>query len=502
MTTAFRLDVRPGKAAGPFALGAPLPEVVQLMRKEGMAFRRAELLFAAPRSRGGHAPLEPQPAHDTLLLAGSLRLRFSAVSQRLKAVEVRCPAAGLALEYLGTALPGDASLAAVVSAMSSTGLRRPGSLARDGRSYALLYPGVAFVFAVPERAVAAAKAWGRRARHRGDGDGDGGDRSGDAALPPGLEADRSFRLSRVLIFCGRAPEWPPAEPPALPGDPYFERVDVRPGRGVAFARRGAEVTFASTAQDVLADLGAPDKVFVRADTRATHAHHLPPHAVAAAAGSPSLGGDDSDASTASVSPSLRALRTPPQRGVAKRPPRAEDRAAQRRREEAAAAASAPDYFYNYFALGVDVLFDGVSHRARKIVLHANAPSSPDFHRYHRCAYHLPAGPRRVPEAGREVGGGGRSPLLMTASTSSAVAGGDGGAGEAPDAAAIGPATRWDDVRRMLGDPGQPLVASPPGAAAARYYAYPGALFHVTHSGEVATVTLCEPGDDWDASWWP
>ena len=39
------------------------------------------------------------------------------------------------------------------------------------------------------------------------------------------------------------------------------------------------------------------------------------------------------------------------------------------------------YFYNYFDLGVDLLFDGLEHRVIKIVLHTNFPSHHDFYRY-------------------------------------------------------------------------------------------------------------------------
>ncbi|CAG8807823.1 33886_t:CDS:2, partial [Racocetra persica] len=47
-----------------------------------------------------------------------------------------------------------------------------------------------------------------------------------------------------------------------------------------------------------------------------------------------------------------------------------------------------DYFYNYFHLGFDVLFDGVSHRCKKIILHGNVPGHYDFQRYKRCPYKI------------------------------------------------------------------------------------------------------------------
>eukprot|EP00929_Paragymnodinium_shiwhaense_P026604 TRINITY_DN15795_c0_g1_i2.p1 TRINITY_DN15795_c0_g1~~TRINITY_DN15795_c0_g1_i2.p1 ORF type:complete len:459 (+),score=86.21 TRINITY_DN15795_c0_g1_i2:455-1831(+) len=52
------------------------------------------------------------------------------------------------------------------------------------------------------------------------------------------------------------------------------------------------------------------------------------------------------------------------------------------------ARSGPDYFYNYFNLGLDVMFDGSTHLAKKIVLHTNPPSHERFSRYSRCFFEL------------------------------------------------------------------------------------------------------------------
>lgn len=51
-------------------------------------------------------------------------------------------------------------------------------------------------------------------------------------------------------------------------------------------------------------------------------------------------------------------------------------------------AAGPDYYYNYFHLGVDVLFDGRTHLVKKIILHANPPTHERFSRYSRCFFQL------------------------------------------------------------------------------------------------------------------
>jgi len=43
-----------------------------------------------------------------------------------------------------------------------------------------------------------------------------------------------------------------------------------------------------------------------------------------------------------------------------------------------------DYFYNYFDLGLDVLFDSQRHTIKKLILHTNTPHHHEFNRYAKC----------------------------------------------------------------------------------------------------------------------
>jgi len=47
-----------------------------------------------------------------------------------------------------------------------------------------------------------------------------------------------------------------------------------------------------------------------------------------------------------------------------------------------------DYFYNYFTLGIDILFDGKTHTVTKLVLHNNYPGHYDFNIYYRAYFEL------------------------------------------------------------------------------------------------------------------
>ncbi|KAK9511260.1 hypothetical protein O3M35_005849 [Rhynocoris fuscipes] len=47
-----------------------------------------------------------------------------------------------------------------------------------------------------------------------------------------------------------------------------------------------------------------------------------------------------------------------------------------------------DYFFNYFTLGLDILFDAKCHKAKKFILHTNYPGHYNFNIYHRCEFLL------------------------------------------------------------------------------------------------------------------
>ncbi|XP_041375935.1 UPF0183 protein C16orf70-like [Gigantopelta aegis] len=48
-----------------------------------------------------------------------------------------------------------------------------------------------------------------------------------------------------------------------------------------------------------------------------------------------------------------------------------------------------DYFYNYFTMGVDILFDATTHLVKKFILHTNYPGHYNFNMYCRCEFKLP-----------------------------------------------------------------------------------------------------------------
>ena len=126
--------------------------------------------------------------------------------------------------------------------------------------------------------------------------------------------------SRMWVFAAESPSF--RQPCAALPDPP-DPVVIRPAVGVELRSRA--LRFGSMPQDVFSDFGPPEQVYVK-DVDAVRIH------------------------SARVAPSRF---------------------------------SGSDYYYNYFHLGLDVLFDGRTHLVKKVVLHTNPPTHEAFSRYAR-----------------------------------------------------------------------------------------------------------------------
>ncbi|PIA55971.1 hypothetical protein AQUCO_00700350v1 [Aquilegia coerulea] len=120
-----------------------------------------------------------------------------------------------------------------------------------------------------------------------------------------------------------------------------------------------------------------------------------------------------------------------------------------------------DYFYNYFTRGLDILFDGQTHKIKKFVLHTNFPGHADFNSYIKCNF-LIYGGELFPE-------GNASKHCIT------------------------PSTKWEQVKEFLGDCGRAAIqtqgstSNPFGSTFV--YGYQNVAFEVMKNGYIATVTL-------------
>ncbi|BHF77682.1 hypothetical protein SprV_0602079100 [Sparganum proliferum] len=115
-------------------------------------------------------------------------------------------------------------------------------------------------------------------------------------------------------------------------DLIYQELCVNPNRDPPVQRFSACVAFGDTVQDVLSALGSPSRIFYKTEDKMKI--HLPQ--------------------------SYRQIR-------------------QRH----------SDYFYNYFTLGLDVLFDAHTHTVVSFVLHTNLPGEYTFNTYYRCMFEIP-----------------------------------------------------------------------------------------------------------------
>lgn len=154
--------------------------------------------------------------------------------------------------------------------------------------------------------------------------------------------------------------------------------------------------------------------------------------------------------------------------------------------------TAVDYFYNYFHLGFDVMFNGQSHTVQKIVLHTNFPGSKDFNIYVKCNFtigvnqflnrHHPHGSdnrdkKREREEDDEEGD--------TEEDKNAV----------ETEGVITPDTKYSQIQQYLrGEPcSKPLVNDTTSAnnpfGGTRFYAYANCIFEIMKNEHINSVTL-------------
>ncbi|XP_045455824.1 PHAF1 protein CG7083 [Melitaea cinxia] len=133
---------------------------------------------------------------------------------------------------------------------------------------------------------------------------------------------------------------------------------------------------------------------------------------------------------------------------------------------------ASDYFFNYFTLGMDVLFDARTHQVKKFVLHTNYPGHYNFNMYHRCEFELNIQPDRC-----------ESNALV----------------ESRGAVSITAYSKWESVSRALRVCERPVVlnrasstntTNPFGSTFC--YGYQDMIFEVMSNNYIASITLYQP----------
>jgi len=248
------------------------------------------------------------------LPSDGITLRFEPGSQRLSKIEVY-DVPKVKLFYSGTTFSAPEVTATFNLIYQLFGPSFPGDYNNELHSYFLHYPGLSFQFPIPAKF---------QSLYAND-------------LPLEFPDGTTPVIKRVFVYGGvdmKSPVPPPLNDLQFPY--YFEPIRVHVNQYVEFSLRNKRLSFKSTPQDVVSELGSPNRVFYKeVDKMRIHAS-----------------GDSS------------------------------------KLVDTISGTGCADYFYNYFDLGIDILFDAQKHRIRKFVLHTNFPGHIDFNQYMKCNFHV------------------------------------------------------------------------------------------------------------------
>ncbi|RIA92291.1 hypothetical protein C1645_765441 [Glomus cerebriforme] len=338
------LSIVPGKSLGWFRLGASIWDIINFLREQIRIIPSVDLKY------DDEAPISTDVFLS--LPANGIHMRFDGSSQRLKSVQVS-DFSKLRLTYQDSEVSSGKVAPSFLSIYKIFGPTYPGELDGEKKEYTLNYPGVSFVFPIPEEYISSYIS--------------------SSDLPMELPNGTSPLLSRLYTFHG--PNFRNSVAPPLHKSVNSDGIGIDGGEFgevesvVAELKRGIIINFLSrnnsnnvsteiilnvtTPQDLLVDIGSPLRTFFKEEDK------MRIHSEDSNANDATERGDGEDLNSS-------------QNGV----------------ESLSREEDSVDYFYNYFHLGFDVLFDGVTHRCKKIVLHGNVPGHFDFQRYKRCPYKI------------------------------------------------------------------------------------------------------------------
>jgi len=294
------LELIPGKSAGFFVLGMSVSEAIAFIQQKNKVISHAELKYN-----------ELDPIATDILLdlnEDGVMLRFEPKTQKLKSIIIY-DVTRVILLYNKSVFNSPEEAPTLVSTSETFGLTHPGEYDPTTQIYYLHYPGLSFTFPIPKKYEALYM--------------------NSNEIPPMEFPNRTTPVAnKIFIYVGNKIQTPELPPHPIPNSLYFEETIVKIGSGVEFIGRKSNITFESTSQDVISELGPPNKIFYKEEDKMK-------------------------------------IHTSSYNGL-----------------------GCQDYFYNYFNSGIDVLFDIRTHKAKKFILHTNFPSHHEFNRYVKCNFRI------------------------------------------------------------------------------------------------------------------
>ncbi|KAF9915699.1 hypothetical protein BX616_005579 [Lobosporangium transversale] len=354
MAQRLDLSIAPGKHLGWLRLGMSLWDIIRLLRDQAALIPAVELKYSEE---------DPFAADIVLKLASNgIELRFEPYLQRLKLIHVY-DFSRLRLTYKGGEVCSSKALPTFLLINQLIGPTFPGEFDSSNNLYTLSYPGLSLVFPIPEKHTLLYQTSADLPIEFPDGNTPvathmyifhGADWITAAPIPVTTLARNIQDSSSPNLYNGRIGE----------NRTEVEKVVARINYGAVLQFPGPMQSqkcliqlHVTTPQDLLADLGSPGSIYYKEDDK-MQIHN------------------DTDGSPQSQQVDDGILGE------------MEDVGYDRSSHPADGSHQPNDYFYNYFHLGIDVLFDGSTHRCKKIVMHTNIPGHFDFQSYKRCPFVL------------------------------------------------------------------------------------------------------------------
>ncbi|KAA3457534.1 UPF0183 protein isoform X2 [Gossypium australe] len=422
---AIVLDLRPGLGVGPFTLGMPICEAFAQIEQQPKIYDVVHVKY-----------YDEEPLKLDIVISfpdHGFHLRFDPWSQRLRLIEI-FDIKRLQMRYATSLIGGPSTLATFVAVYALFGPTYPGTYDKDRGVYTLFYPGLSFAFPIPSQYSDCCH-------------------DGEAELPLEFPDGTTPVTCRVSIYDSSAGKkvgvgslMDKASAPPLPtGSLYMEEVHAKLGEELFFTVGGQHIPFGASPQDVWSELGRPCGIHKK---QVAMIDFELGYAIFTLVISYHLRGERSLSYTNCLHASV----------ISKIVDQMVIHSASDPRPRTTLCA---DYFYNYFTRGLDILFDGQTHKVKKFVLHTNYPGHADFNSYIKCNFVILVG------------------------------------GSFPDVNnyknRITPSTKWEQVKEILGDCGRAAIqtqgstSNPFGSTFV--YGYQNAAFEVMKNGYIATVTL-------------
>ncbi|KAF9937421.1 hypothetical protein BGZ65_001512 [Modicella reniformis] len=335
MAQRLDLPIVPGKGLGWFKLGMSLWDTIRHLRDQVALIPVVDFKYSEE---------DPFAADIILKLkSNGIELRFEPYSQRLKLIIVD-DFQRVRLTYKGDEVSSSKAVPTGELINKLFGPAFPGEFDSSTTQYTLLYPGLSLVFPIPEHLMLTYQV--------------------SADVPIEFPDGGTPFATHMYIYFGES--WVKASLPSLPGPTLHggrmggnrgevDRVIAQINHGVVIHFVGGTQSqkcpilfLVTTPQDLIADLGPPGSIYYKEDDK------LEIH---------SDNNKDSYQTQQEDDGIMGKM---------------DDIGYERSSHTPQASQQPNDYFYNYFNLGIDVLFDGSSHRCKKIVLHTNIPGHFDF----------------------------------------------------------------------------------------------------------------------------